>query len=225
MEKWIPGEDNAGRNVRIIPTRKLKNDLTGQRFGKLVVQRRSADRGRGKKPLVKWDCLCDCGNITTVSTGALKTGHTKSCGCLWKSHGYANKEKLYQVWLNMRRRCYEPTNKRWEHYGGKGIQVCGEWKDDYLAFREWAMSNGYKKSLTLDRVDNDGDYCPENCRWADLKTQQNNTSRNRWVEFEGKKYTVSQLADRLGLTYTALLHRLDRGWPMERIASQKQRRW
>jgi hypothetical protein len=200
----------------------LRNNLLGRRFASLLVLCRSTDCGNGKKPTVKWECQCDCGNEVTVSGNALLSGHTKSCGCLKIKHGYSNKERLYQTWKNMRRRCFDPTNNRWEHYGGKGITICPEW-NDYVLFREWAMSSGYNDDLTIDRIDVNGNYCPDNCRWVDAKTQANNVSRNHIIEYEGKKMTMSEFAGYLGISYSALQHRIERGWDMKSIVTTPQR--
>lgn len=189
--------------------RKLRNDLTGKKFNHLLVLRRSDDRGYGKKPVVKWDCLCDCGKRAVIKSDSLLSGHTKSCGCRKVKHGFSNKERLYDTWKNMRRRCSDPNNKRWLQYGGRGISICEEW-DDYKVFREWAMNNGYTDELTIDRMDVDGNYNPDNCRWATEKVQANNTSRNRYFEYQGEKFSMSELADLLGITYATLQHRVER---------------
>ncbi|MCK9327926.1 MAG: hypothetical protein M0P69_20695 [Bacteroidales bacterium] len=202
---------------------KLRNDLTGFQTEYLTVLHRSDDCGNGKKPVVKWVCECVCGKQISVPSNALLTGHTKSCGCQKIKHGYSNKERLYDTWKNMRRRCFDPKNKRWSHYGGRGITICSEW-DDYAVFRAWAMDNGYTDELTIDRIDVNGNYCPENCRWVDAKIQANNVSRNHIVEFNGQQMTMAELADHLGLSYSALQHRIDRGWDIEKIALTPQRR-
>lgn len=192
---------------------RLKNNLTGRRFGTLQVLGRSADTGGGKKPVVKWECICDCGKRTVVKSDSLLSGHSQSCGCRKIKHGRSNKERLYETWKNMRRRCNNPKNSRWENYGGKGVKICHEW-NDYQAFRKWAYANGYNDSLSIDRIDPNGDYCPENCRWADAKVQANNQTRNRRFEYQGEVYTMSQLAEKMGLTYSALQHRVERGQPL-----------
>ncbi len=189
---------------------KLRNDLSGKRFGALLVLCRSNDCGNGKKPVVKWECRCICGKEISVKSDALLSGHTKSCGCQKIKHGFSHKERLYETWKNMRRRCMDPKNSRWNQYGGRGISICPEW-NDYSAFREWALASGYNDDLTIDRIDVDGNYCPENCRWADAKTQANNNSRNRYFEYRGQRLSMSQLSERLGMTYSALQHRIDRG--------------
>lgn len=201
---------------------KVRNDLSGRVFRSLTVLRRSPDKGTGTKPVVKWECRCVCGATVAVKSDSLLSGHTVSCGCGKRVHGKANKERLYQTWKNMRRRCRDPKNTRWARYGGRGIAICPEW-DDYAVFRMWALSAGYTDELTIDRINVDGNYCPENCRWETPKTQANNVSRNHLIEFEGREITMSQLADELGLSYSALQHRVDRGWSIERIATQPQR--
>ena len=145
------------------------------------------------------------------------------CQSTRKRHGFSHRERLYGIWVHMRTRCHNRHNNRWKHYGGRGIRVCPEW-NDYLTFRRWALAHDYNDTLSIDRIDVDGDYCPENCRFVDLKTQANNTSRNHYIAFQGELYTISQLADHLGLTYKALQHRIERGWSMERISTQPQRR-
>lgn len=197
-------------------------DLTGQQFGYLTVIDRAADKTSGKKPKVMWRCLCKCGKETFVTGYALRGGTTVSCGCKKRKHNFANKERLYNIWCCMRQRVNNPNNTSYPHYGGRGIKICDEWKE-YSNFREWAFSNGYNENLSIDRIDVNGNYCPENCRWADDKTQANNQTRNRLILFEGEKYTMSQLAEKLNLSYSSIQHRIERGWSIERIATQKQR--
>jgi len=199
-------------------------DLSGMKFGKLTVLRRSSDTGGGKKPTVKWICRCDCGKVCTVPGGSLKTGHTKSCGCLHtKHHGGRDEPRLYNAWLNMRRRVNDPTNKRYASYGGKGVKICDEWQNDFIAFRNWAKANGYADNLTIDRIDNNGDYCPENCRWVDSYVQQNNTSRNRYIYVRGELMTMANAAKTLGLTYSTVQHRVERGQSVDRPPERKRK--
>jgi len=197
------------------------NDVVcGQKFSNLTVLSIMPSRGHGKICY----CSCDCGKTTEVTMRVLISGHTKSCGCRRTKHGFSHKERLYETWKNMRRRCNDPTNKRWKNYGGRGISICPEW-ENYSTFREWALSNGYSEDLTIDRIDNNADYSPENCRWTDCKTQANNTSRNRYFEYQGKRYTMSELAEKFGLTYSAFQHRVERGWSLDKIANTAQRGW
>lgn len=192
------------------------HNLTGQRFARLTVIERAADKVTGSKPKVMWRCRCDCGKEVTVWSSSLVQGTTVSCGCKTKKHGFSHKERLYETWRNMRRRCFDPKNKRYAQYGGRGITVCLEW-NDYTAFRKWAMSSGYRDDLSIDRIDVDGNYCPENCRWADAQVQANNVSRNRILSYGGKSMTMAQWARELGVTYGALNHRVQKGQSMEEI--------
>ena len=195
----------------------------GQTFGNLTVLGLSLipRKGPNQKPI--YICKCSCGKVVELKEHELISGHKKSCGCLHRKYVLSMKGRLYETWKNMRRRCNDQRNNRWAHYGGKGIKICSQW-NDYLNFRTWAYSNGYREDLTIDRIDVDGDYCPENCRWATAKEQANNTTRNRYIEYKGNNYTVSELATLLSLSYSTLQHRLDNDWPIEKIISQPQRR-
>ena len=199
-------------------------DLTGQRFGRLTVIERAENKTTGQKPKTMWVCRCECGKVTAVTGYALRRGMAVSCGCKKIKHHFAHKERLYNIWKCMRQRCLNPNNPSYPHYGGKGVKICAEWMD-YIVFRKWAMANGYTDELSIDCVDVSGDYCPENCRWVDDKTQMNNQTKNRKICYEGEHYTMSQLAELLGLSYSALQHRTERGWSIERIVNQKQREW
>lgn len=159
--------------------------MVGKTFGKLSV----TSRADNYKHYVMWNCRCECGNEIVACTADLNRGHTKSCGCMRNeriaklnySHGGC-KDRLYGVWLNMRTRCYNPRVDAYKYYGGRGIKICDEWQD-YAIFRNWAIANGYDESAphfdcTIDRIDVNGDYSPDNCRWVDM-AQQNTNKRKR----------------------------------------------
>lgn len=131
-------------------------------------------------------------------------------------HGYSDKERLYVIWLRMNQRCNSPTDNRYKYYGGRGISVCKDWSFDYALFREWAMVAGYADHLTLDRIDNNGNYCPENCRWVDKKTQANNRSTNRIIKYQGERHTLSEWAEITKISWCTIRARIERGWDVER---------
>lgn len=204
-------------------------DLTGQRFGRLVVIERAENAKNGK---AKWLCLCDCGNNTIVLGTHLNSGHTQSCGCIhsevvcavMNKHGACN-SRLYRIWAGMIKRTYNQQSKDFGYYGGRGITVCDSWKNDFQPFHDWAIESGYSDNLTLDRIDNQKGYSPDNCRWVTMKIQCNNKSNNRFIEFRGERKTLSQWADLLGIKGCTLLWRLRKGWSIEKALStppQKQ---
>ena len=164
-------------------------DITGNRYGRLVVIKHDDDSPIG---IAKWICQCDCGNVVSVKTGALKSGNTKSCGCLHREnfgemsrkmkagtkHGGSHK-RIYGVWKCIKRRTTDPNYKQYKDYAGRGITICDEWRDDFAAFRDWAYANGYDENAprgkcTIDRIDNDKGYSPENCRFVDMAVQRMN---------------------------------------------------
>lgn len=195
-------------------------DLTGMRFGKLTVLCRGGQYKTSGN--VFWRCVCDCGNETNTSGSLLRAGKSKSCGrcvssermtILNEKHGGFG-TRLYEIWRQMHRRCYGENTKAYPHYGGRGITVCDEWQE-FEPFREWALANGYDENLTIDRIDVNGDYCPENCRWATIKQQANNRRRAHYVSYSGETHTVSEWADIYSVDQRKLWQRLNkRDWDL-----------
>lgn len=196
-------------------------DLTGMKFGRWTVLYRSPDRidADGKKR-VWFRCRCDCGKEADVIAASLRNGKSLSCGCLRidhirerhinKTHGQS-RTRLHRIWTYMRERCNNPNNPRYFRYGGRGIRVCAEWSGEtgFETFMLWAIQNGYSDELTVDRIDNDGDYSPQNCRWVSPKAQSNNRSSGRYITVDGEKKTVAQWSDQLGLKRPGIYKRSD----------------
>lgn len=203
-------------------------DLTGQRFGKLTVIE-FAGHAPNRKTL--WKCKCDCGNETLVKTNALRSGDTKSCGCLisaasgdaHRKHGMSE-SRLYRTWKSMKARCFNERVLCYPHYGGRGITVCEEWRNGFEAFRDWALANGYRDDLTIDRIDVNGNYCPENCRWETAKRQSENRTSNRLISFGGETYPVSVWSEKLGVSADLLYSRKRKGWTDEKTVTTPSKR-
>lgn len=190
-----------------------KSDIVGEKFGRLTVLKYN----HSNKNYIKYYlCKCECGNEIVTRKSNLLNGKTKSCGCLQHDitsrrcyiHGLS-KSRTYRIWKNMKQRCYNPKASRYENYGGRGIKVCDEWLNDFMNFYNWAMANGYRDELSIDRIDVDGNYEPSNCRWVTNKKQQNNKEKNRLVTYKGVTHSVSEWADILGVGWTTLRARLD----------------
>ena len=204
-------------------------DLTGRRFGRLtVIKRMDNYRAESGYQYAMWLCQCDCGNTKVIKAKSLLSGVSNSCGCLAKElasermikhGGYGT--SLYNIWNSMRQRCNNPNNNAYHNYGARGISICKEW-DDFNAFRKWAYANGYddnasKSEMTLDRIDVNKGYYPENCRWANIKQQSNNRRDTIRIEFDGQVHTLSEWAEITDKKYCTLYARYKRGWNPQRI--------
>ena len=151
-----------------------------------------------------------------------------SKGKFISTHGESHSTKLYRVWCGMKERCSNPHNKSYKNYGGKNITVCEEWEKSYEAFREWAYANGYKQGLTIDRINTEKGYCPDNCRWVDTATQNRNYSRNHNITYNGKTQCLADWADELGINRGTVLFRLKQGLSLDEvfyIGDRRKSRW
>lgn len=195
-------------------------DIRGQNFGRLsVIERaRSSESGRAR-----WRCRCICGNEIITDAYSLRSGATRSCGCLQKEVAAATSRKyirthnqknsrLYNIWSGIKGRTGNPAHQRYSDYGGRGIAVCPEWRNSFETFRDWSLSNGYRDDLSIDRKDNDGPYSPENCHWISRLDQANNKRNNRLIEFNGEIHTLAEWAKITGINYYTLKTRFSRGW-------------
>lgn len=195
-------------------------DLGGQRFGRLSV----IERAQTSEKRVMWLCLCDCGNKKIVQANHLVEGSTLSCG----KCADAKNSRLYRsVWNKIFQRCYNPRNKDFPNYGGRGISVCEEWRD-YVAFRDWALSNGYNPDAvqgecTLDRINVNGNYEPSNCRFVSVKDQNRNKRNNHFVTYKGETHTIAEWSEITKISANALYNRINRGWDLNRAFTQKVR--
>lgn len=197
-------------------------DLTGKRFGRLTVL--GFDRVVPCKGGANyyWFCKCDCGKeISTAASGLRR--NVKSCGCLTKErhptkHNMSN-TRLYGIWHSMIQRCENPNDNGYKLYGERNIKVCEEWHDSSTFF-EWALNNGYKQGLSIDRIDYNGNYEPSNCRWADSITQANNTRRNHYLTIDGITHTIAEWARINGIPYKNVYKRIAIGWNFERAVTE-----
>lgn len=186
-------------------------DLTGQKFGRLTVIERDSRTGE----CVYWKCKCECGNEIVVPSGSLISGHTKSCGCFSRESAAIRLTKwapdelpIIKRFHGMTTRCYNKNNPRYPNYGGRGIVVCDEWLKDPRKFVDWAKSHGFRQDLSIDRIDVNGPYSPDNCRWADIYTQASNKQRSSSIQISKVKHLISKWAEETGQSYESLFDRL-----------------
>lgn len=196
-----------------------KYHIIGKKFNRLKVLKFSHRR----KKIAYFECICDCGNTVTTRGSSLVNGHTKSCGCFskdaksrrFKKHGYSN-TKEYKAWNAIIKRCTDSQNRAYENYGGRGIKVCKRWCDSFENFLE-DMGKAPTPKHTIDRIDNDGDYTPDNCRWATMKQQMNNKRSNVNITWNGETKTATQWARKMNMPRSTFFNRLNNGWSLEKI--------
>lgn len=179
----------------------------------------------------QWLCKCQCGNKIIVRGAYLKTGNTKSCGCFKLEYSKKHikelhklqirhnesRTRLHRIWLGMKDRCNNPNNPRYSDYGGRGICVCDNWNCSYESFRDWSLLNGYEQHLSIDRIDVDGNYEPQNCKWSTNKEQQNNMRTNKLLTYKGETHSISEWSEITGINKSTLSKRINRsGWSVEK---------
>ena len=202
------------------------NNLLGKRFGRLVVVKQA---GKAKCGNYLWLCKCDCGTEKVILASSLRSGVTQSCGCLGREqfgnrtrkHGQSG-TRLYRLWNTIITRCECTASESYKDYGGRGIKMCDEWRNNYQAFRDWALATGYDENAptgkcTIDRIDVNGNYCPENCRWVTKAYQANNKRNNHFLELDGERHTVKEWSEITGLKTVTILSRIQRGWDTQRV--------
>lgn len=204
-----PLKHNPPRCIKCTKHPKFQ-DLTGQKFGELTVLFFDNEKSGSDS---FWVCQCSCGNRTSVWGSDLKRGKTTSCGCkiakVFKNRKERNshkksKTRLYSIWISMKQRCYNSNCNSFKYYGGRGIKVCEEWKNNFLSFEKWSIENGYSENLTLDRIDVNGNYCQENCRWATQVEQQNNLRNNHRESYAGITKTIAEWSHFLNINQTTI---------------------
>lgn len=196
---------------------KTRDKLVGKRFGRLVVIENAGKQKAEKSTRTLWKCQCDCGNITYVVTSNLTTGKQVSCGCYRREknvkHGVSG-SRVERILNAMKQRCYNKKRSGYEYYGGRGIKICDEWlgENGVANFYNWAMENGYTDELTIDRIDVNGDYCPENCKWTTRAEQMRNTRRNHYIKMDGETHTVAEWCRIIGIKEGVFYGRISRGY-------------
>lgn len=196
-----------------------RKDLKGQKINKLLV----LEFFENKNKRTYWKCLCDCGNIKEILGTHLVQGKTKSCGCYnsekasqsCKNRTIIPNKRIMYIWQSMKQRCYKEDSISYKNYGAKGIKICNEWLNNPKVFYDWAINNGYEERLTIDRINNNGDYEPNNCRWTDWETQMRNTKHNIIINYQGETNCVKYFIDKYKLNQFAIYSRLKRNWSVK----------
>lgn len=199
-------------------------DLTGQRFGRLIAIKNTKTKNKWNTYI--WECKCDCGKTILLDSHKLRSGNTKSCGCLFidkaktmsqthlQKHGKSN-TRIYHVYTEIKARCFNQNNNSYKYYGARGITMCDEWRNDFGLFYDWAIKSGYREGLTIDRIDVNGNYCPENCRFVSMQEQQNNKSSNKIYFYNGEKLNETQLCKKYKINLRTFRGRINRGMNLQ----------
>ena len=197
-------------------------EMIGKKFGKLTVVSEMDEKGRQGNTL--YSCMCDCGKVKQALGVELRRGGIKSCGACnrdaIRERGVVlYKDRIYRIWDAMKQRCYNPNNLAYHNYGGRGVGICSEWRHNYLAFLRWSNSNGYAEKLEIDRIDNDGDYEPSNCKWSTHTEQQRNRRDNLYITINGVTKCLQEWSIDSGINHGTLQRRYSVGWRGEKLLS------
>lgn len=188
-------------------------NLIGKRFGKLTVTEYIGT----KNQRTMWGCVCDCGSYKIVQGKLLNNGKVKSCGCLHSTVNNLHEHRLYRILHSMKQRCYNVKHEAYPRYGGRGITICDKWLNDFMAFYNWSMENGYQDNLSIDRIDNDKGYSPSNCRFVDKETQQRNRRSNLYYTVNNDTHCLKEWCEILNLNYPKIYNRIRKyGWSIEK---------
>ena len=195
----------------------MKN-IIGNKYNKLTVLNFEKKELRKNHWRYYYKCKCECGKTTIVERDNIVSGKTKTCGCSRSEaktkHNLCH-SRIYKIYNDMKKRCYNKKSKSYKNYGERGIVICKEWLNDFMNFYNWSMENGYADNLSIDRINVDGDYEPSNCRWATQKEQANNTRRNRYLTYKGETHTISEWSDIYNLKSATIRARLAYGYTPE----------
>ena len=204
-----------------------KIDRIGERFGRLIIVEEKEPKLYKPRTYARiFLCKCDCGNMVVASYTNLKAGNVRSCGCLKKDCGKGilsnesqnqDKLRLHMIWKSMKNRCSANSGRYYKNYKLRGISVCEEWKNDFNAFYEWAINNGYYPTLSIDRIDGTKGYSPDNCRWATAKMQANNIKTNVIITYNGESHTIPEWSQITNIPSYVIRNRRNYGWNVERI--------
>lgn len=204
-------------------------DLSGEKFGRWLVLERTSDHvTKSGNHFTQYRCVCECGIEKDVTANSLKSGRSVSCGCfarerssevcrdLFMTHG-ETKGRLYQIYAGIKKRCLNPNAYNYADYGGRGISMCEEWLHNWCSFRDWALKNGYADNLSIDRIDVNGNYTPDNCRWVGRVAQANNRRSNRYITYRGESRTIAEWANELNIPYKRLHRWIQKGKTLDEI--------
>lgn len=204
------------------------NDLTGQKFGLLEAIKIV---GKAKDRHNKWLCKCKCGNYTIVNSNSLKCNNVLSCGCYKRkrtsevrSKHHLTNSKLHKIWTGIKQRCFNRNNKSYKFYGERNIKMCKEWNDDFCKFMEWAINNGYKDGLSIERINVNGNYEPSNCKWIPRNEQYLNTRKVQIIEYNGEKNTINYFSNKYDIAHSTFRRYLKQGMKIEEIIKLKRRK-